>query len=61
MEKPEEKRNEVRVMEYRKYCAFISYRHYTPDMEIAQRLHTLIEQYTVPVDFRKDPSQKHPG
>ena len=48
-------------MEYRKYCAFISYRHYTPDMEIAQRLHTLIEQYTVPVDFRKDPSQKHPG
>lgn len=48
-------------MEYRKYCAFISYRHYTPDMEIAQRLHSLIEQYTVPVDFRKDPSQKHPG
>ena len=48
-------------MEYRKYCAFISYRHYTPDMEIAQRLHTLIERYTVPVDFRKDPSQKHPG
>ena len=48
-------------MEYRRYCAFISYRHYTPDMEIARRLHTLIEQYTVPADFRKDPSQKHPG
>ena len=48
-------------MEYRKYCAFISYRHYTPDMEIARRLHTLIEQYTVPVELRKDPSRKHPG
>ena len=48
-------------MEYRKYCAFISYRHYTPDMEIAQRLHTLIEQYTIPVELRKNPSQKHPG
>ena len=30
-------------MEQRRYCAFISYRHYTPDKEIAQRLHTLIE------------------
>ena len=48
-------------MEYRRYCAFISYRHYTPDMEIAQRLHTLIEQYTIPVELRKDPKQKHPG
>ncbi len=48
-------------MEFRRYCAFISYRHYTPDMEIAQRLHTLIEQYSVPVELRKDQKQKHPG
>lgn len=48
-------------MEYRRYCAFISYRHYTPDMEIARRLHTMIEQYTIPAELRKDQKQKHPG
>lgn len=33
--------------EYR-YAAFISYRHIEPDMTAAKRLHTLIENYTVP-------------
>ena len=42
-----------------KYCAFISYRHHSPDMEIAKRLHTLIENYRIPSGLRKE--SKHPG
>ncbi|MCR4577482.1 MAG: toll/interleukin-1 receptor domain-containing protein [Clostridiales bacterium] len=48
-------------MEQRRYCAFISYRHYTPDKEIAQRLHTLIETYSIPSALRGDTGLKHPG
>ena len=48
-------------MEHRTFCAFISYRHYSPDMEIAKKLHTLIESYTIPVGIRKEKSQKHLG
>lgn len=48
-------------MEQRRYCAFISYRHYTPDKEIAQRLHSLIETYSIPSALRGDTGLKHPG
>lgn len=34
-----------------KFNAFISYRHVEPDFAIAKRLHTLIEQFTVPKDL----------
>ncbi len=48
-------------MEQRQYCAFISYRHYTPDKEIAQRLHSLIENYVIPSSLRGEGGPKHPG
>ena len=48
-------------MEQRRYCAFISYRHYTPDKEVAQRLHSLIENYTIPSALRGEGGLKHPG
>jgi len=43
------------------YCAFISYRHVSPDQEIAARLHRLIERYTVPKALRGSEGQRHPG
>ena len=43
------------------YCAFISYRHVSPDQEIAARLHRLIERYTVPKALRGPEGQRHPG
>ena len=36
------------------YSAFISYRHLTPDQEIAKKLHHLIESYSLPSALRKD-------
>ena len=48
-------------MEHRNFCAFISYRHFSPDMEIAKRLHTLIENYNIPSSLRKATGRKHPG
>ncbi len=39
-------------METYSYKAFISYRHTSPDQEIASKLHTLIETYSVPRDIR---------
>ncbi len=42
------------------YSAFISYRHQTPDQEIAKKLHHLIETYSVPSALRKD-GTRHPG
>lgn len=35
------------------YNAFISYRHQSPDQEIAKRLHTLIENYHIPSFLKK--------
>ena len=35
------------------YKAFISYRHISPDKEIAVKLHTLIETYVIPNSIRK--------
>ena len=43
-----------------RYSAFISYRHMTPDQEIAQKLHRLIETYSIPSALRKD-GARHPG
>lgn len=40
-------------MEAYEYKAFISYRHTRPDMEIAKRLHTLIENYHIPGSVQK--------
>lgn len=35
-------------MKENRYIAFISYRHQSPDMEIAQKLHTAIETFQIP-------------
>ncbi len=48
-------------MEQQNYVAFISYRHYTPDQEIARRVHALIENYTIPAALRKEPGEKRLG
>ncbi len=42
----------------RKYVAFISYRHAELDSAVAKQLHTLIEQYTVPRNLRKNGQKK---
>ena len=44
-----------------RYCAFISYRHRDPDMAVAKRLHTMIENYTIPAGIRGKDGKKHPG
>ncbi len=48
-------------MEHKQYSAFISYRHMTPDQEIAKRLHTLIETYGIPGSVRKKTGKKKMG
>ena len=48
-------------MEQQKYCAFISYRHQSPDDVIAKALHTAIETYGVPAGIRKKTGKKKPG
>ncbi len=48
-------------MSEQKYCAFISYRHQSPDQEIAKRLHTLIENYRIPSGLRKGKEGIRPG
>ncbi len=35
------------------YKAFISYRHVSPDMEIAAKLHSLVENYHIPSNIQK--------
>lgn len=40
-------------MEEYRYKAFISYRHLSPDQDIAKRLHTLIENYGIPSSLKK--------
>ena len=39
-------------MEYR-YKAFISYRHQSPDQDVAKKLHSYIENYAIPSSLRK--------
>ena len=48
-------------MEQQKYCAFISYRHQSPDDVIAKALHTAIETYGVPAGIRKKTGKKKRG
>lgn len=48
-------------MEQQKYCAFISYRHQSPDDAIAKALHTAIETYGVPASIRKKTGRKKLG
>ena len=36
-----------------RYLAFISYRHLTPDAEVAKRLHTQIENFSIPLRMRR--------
>lgn len=40
------------MQDYR-YKAFISYRHQSPDDKIAEKLHTLIENYSIPLSIRQ--------
>ncbi len=40
------------------YTAFISYRHISPDQEIARRLHRMIESYSVPSALRKEGARR---
>ena len=40
-------------MEQLQYKAFISYRHVSPDQEIAKKLHTYIETYGIPASLKK--------
>ncbi len=42
------------------YTAFISYRHMTPDQEIAKKLHRMIESYSVPSALREE-GRRHVG
>ena len=48
-------------MEQSKYCAFISYRHLSPDQEIAKALHTAIETYHIPANIQKKTGKKRMG
>ncbi len=43
------------------YCAFISYRHLSPDQEIAKALHTAIETYGIPANIQKKTGKKRMG
>ena len=43
------------------FTAFISYRHQSPDQDVAKRLHTAIETYRVPAGIRKKTGRKKMG
>lgn len=44
-----------------RYTAFISYRHASPDQEVAKRLHTAIETYHIPGAIKKQTGRKQMG
>ena len=48
-------------MDNYQYTAFISYRHVSPDADIAKKLHTLIETYAIPKDVQKKTGKKKMG
>ena len=48
-------------MKEQQYCAFISYRHQSPDQEIAKALHTAIETYGIPASVKKKTGRKKMG
>ena len=43
------------------YTAFISYRHQSPDQEVAKALHTAIETYGIPASVRRQTGRKNMG
>lgn len=43
------------------YTAFISYRHMQPDEAVAKKLHTLIENFSIPGDIKKSSGRKKMG
>ena len=49
------------TMAQQSYCAFISYRHQSPDQEIAKALHTAIETYGIPASVRRQAGKKRMG
>ena len=48
-------------MEQNRYVAFISYRHLSPDKDIAVKLHKAIETYGIPGTVRKKTGKKKMG
>ena len=48
-------------MEEYRFTAFISYRHVSPDADIAKRLHTMIENYHIPANVQKKTGIKKMG
>ena len=48
-------------MERYTYTAFISYRHTLSDEAVAKKLHTLIENYSIPGDIKKSSGRKKMG
>ncbi len=44
-----------------RYTAFISYRHLTPDEEVAKKLHTMIETFGVPAPLKRSLEIKNMG
>ena len=48
------------MQEYQ-YTAFISYRHLPPDEAVAKKLHTLIENFSIPGDIKKTSGRKKMG
>ena len=48
-------------MSERGFTAFISYRHQSPDQEVAQKLHTAIETYRIPAGIRRKTGRTRMG
>ena len=48
-------------MQDHQYTAFISYRHTAPDEAIAKKLHTLIENFSVPAEIKKSSGRRKMG
>ena len=48
-------------MSERDFTAFISYRHQSPDQEVAKRLHTAIETYRIPARIRQRTGRQKTG
>ncbi len=53
-------REEKKMAEY-KYTAFISYRHLEPDSIVAEKLHKMLETYTIPKNLQKTLGRKKIG
>ena len=48
-------------MQNYQYTAFISYRHMPPDEAVAKKLHSLIENFSIPSDIKKSAGRKKMG